>query len=281
MTVGDTERAWLRKWVERTCANRMGEDKNYLLDTRLAPVVRQFDLNGLGGLVVNLKRNSRGELADAVVDAMTTNETSFFRDRSYFEALENQILPALVEGRRQEQTFGIWSAASSTGQEIYSVAMLIRERFPELLGWKLRMFATDISPHALHRAQEGIYSPLEIGRGLPERMRSRYLKPVSGGFQVDARVRDMVEFRRVNLDHAWPAFGRLDLVMVRNVLIYFEDDVRSRVLERATRQLSKTGLLVLGAQERPPEHARLVKDKTHHYPVYRGISLLDALAGRR
>lgn len=278
MTPADDERAWLRAWVERTCANHMDADKNYLLDTRLVPVVRQYGLGGLGGLVAALQRNGRGELADAVVDAMTTNETSFFRDQSFFRALEQQILPALVTARRADRSLGIWSAASSTGQEIYSVAMLIQDRFPELSGWKLRLFATDVSPHALHRAEEGIYSPLEVGRGLPPAMHSRHLRQVAGGFQVDARIRGMVEFHRVNLDHAWPAFGRLDLVMVRNVLIYFEDDIRRRVLERAARQLRAGGMLVLGAQERPPERTRLTRDDRHGYPVYQSTSAAAAWA---
>lgn len=281
MNTRDVDRAWMRNWIERSCANRMGEDKNYLLDTRLAPVCRQFDFDGMADLVQALKKNSRGEVADAVVDAMTTNETSFFRDVSFFRALESKILPALIEAKQGEQTLSVWSAASSTGQEIYSVAMMLRDRFPELMGWKVRMFASDISPHALHRAQEGIYSPLEVGRGLPRTLRAQYLRPVSGGFQVDQRIRDMVEFHRVNLDHAWPPFGRLDLIMVRNVLIYFEDDVRQRVLERASRQLTRPGLLVLGAQERPPEKARLARNDEHGYPAYRGISLLDTLGARR
>jgi chemotaxis protein methyltransferase CheR len=282
MTTTEADLTWLRTWIERTCANRLGPEKNYLIKTRLSPVVRQFELKDLGALIAQLKRSSRGQIADAVVDAVTTNETSFFRDVSFFRALEDKIIPHLIEGKRAEQSLGIWSAASSTGQEIYSVAMLLRDRFPELMGWEVKLYASDISPQAIFRAKEGIYSPLEVGRGLPRTLKSQFLRPVAGGgFQVDQRVRDMVEFHRVNLDHAWPPFGKLDLIMVRNVLIYFEDDIRKRVLERASRQLTPTGLLVLGAQERPPDSARLTRNEEFGYPTFRGLSLLDALGGRR
>lgn len=268
MKLQPLEADWLRQFLSRSCANELTPDKDYLFDARLRPVLRTFELRSMGHLVRELRAKPRGELADAVIDAMTTNETSFFRDRSFFAAMETEILPALIEKQSSRRTLTIWSAACSTGQEIYSVAMMLREVFPQLISWKIRLVATDVSPDALARAQSASYSSLEVGRGLSEALRRRYFRADGRQWVVDDRLRSLVEFHRMNLDGSWPVLPRADLIMIRNVLIYFNDATRRRVLDRAAGQLAPGGMLVLGAQERLPTGARLKRRSAGAYPTF-------------
>jgi chemotaxis protein methyltransferase CheR len=190
-----------------------------------------------------------GPLHRKVLDAMTNNETWFFRDLYPFEALKGAILPELLRKREMERSLSVWSAACSSGQEIYSVAMLIREHFPSVLNWRLSLLGTDISEAILSRARAGIYSQLEVNRGLPAILLAKYFQQVGRDWQLSSRIRDMAGFRSINLSLPWPAPGMFDVVFLRNVLIYFPLEVRREILARVRHVLRPAGCLFLGSAE--------------------------------
>jgi len=183
------------------------------------------------------------------VEAMTTNETSFFRDFHPFEALKKFVLPDLLALRSAERTLNIWCAASSSGQEPYSLGMLIRENFPQLLSWKLRILATDLSTEVLARAREGRYSQLEVNRGLPANLLVKYFQKQGCDWYLRDEIRRMVDFQIVNLSNAWPALPPVDIVMIRNVLIYFGIETKKEILAKVRRVLKPDGYLFLGGAE--------------------------------
>jgi chemotaxis protein methyltransferase CheR len=183
------------------------------------------------------------------VEAMTTNETSFFRDFHPFEALRKFVLPELIPRRTAERELNIWCGASSSGQEPYSVAMLIRENFPQLMSWKTRILATDLSADILARAREGRYSQLEVNRGLPASLLVKYFQKRAGDWYLRDDVRRMVDYQIVNLATAWPLLPPMDIVMIRNVLIYFGLETKREILAKVQRLLKPDGYLFLGAAE--------------------------------
>lgn len=248
--------------------------KEYLAESRLIPLAKQQGLNGITALVASLRAAPANGLAQKVVEAMTTNETSFYRDTGPFEALRVHILPALVKATERERALRIWSAASSTGQEIYSTAMLIRDHFPQLAGWNLQLLATDLSRDVLARAREGRFNQLEVNRGLPAPMLVRHFERAGLDWQLKPDIRRMVEFRELNLSTAWPALGSFDLVFLRNVLIYFDVDTKRRILGRVRQVLKPHGYLFLGAAETTlmldDGFERVTFDKTTAYRV-RGV----------
>ena len=224
--------------------------KEYLVESRLGGLVRTSGVESLADLVREVRLRPDGDLATRVVDAMTTNESSWFRDFRVFEALRRAVLPELVELRRPRRSLTIWSAGGSTGQEAYSLALLIHEHFAELLAWDLRIVATDISASALERARLGCYSQLEVNRGLPALLLARHFTQTGAQFVLDERIRSMVEFRAFNLvEDSWASAPVSDLVLLRNVLIYFDVAERDRVLDRVALRLAPGGLVLLGGAE--------------------------------
>ena len=183
------------------------------------------------------------------VEAMTTNETSFFRDVTPFEALKKEVIPQLIARRAAEKTLSIWCAASSTGQEPYSLAMLLREHFPVLNSWKLYLMASDISTEVLARARQGKFSQLEVNRGLPASMLVKYFHREGLEWQISDQLRRQIEFREINLAKEWPYIPMLDLVLMRNVLIYFDIKTKKEILEKTRRRLKPDGVLFLGTAE--------------------------------
>lgn len=246
---GDGAFQYLRSFVQERSAIVVSEEKRYLVETRLGPVARQAGLAGLDELVRALRSGRDPALAETVVDAMTTNETSFFRDQATFEALQRHVLPERLEANRLRRQLSLWSAACSTGQEPYSLAMLLDDAFPELAGWQVDLFATDLSARALRRAEKASYSALEVNRGLPLRYLEAYFRPGPEGFQLVDRVRDRVRFGACNLAGPLPPLARQDVILLRNVLIYFDRPTRRRVLDAVVDQLRPGGYLVLGAAE--------------------------------
>jgi chemotaxis protein methyltransferase CheR len=180
---------------------------------------------------------------------MTTNETTFFRDLRPFEILKTTVLPELMKKRAGDRVLNVWFAACSNGQEPYSFAMLLREHFPYILGWKVRLIASDISRDVLARAREGLYTQLEVNRGLPAQLLVKYFKKVDNGWQLNPEVRRMVEFQEINLAEAWPPLPRMDIVFMRNVLIYFGVDAKRTILARVRRILRQDCFLLLGGSE--------------------------------
>jgi chemotaxis protein methyltransferase CheR len=267
---------FVREFMRQRAGNVLGPDKDYLIDSRLRILADQRGLPDVASLVGRLRVSPDHALATDVIDALTTHETYFFRDMNPFEALRDLGLPALMEARRRDRTLRIWCAACSTGQEPYSLAMLLRENLPELLAWDVSILATDVSTHAIAFAREGVYGDGEMRRGLPEALRAAWFRPVDGGrWRVDDRVRRMVTFRVANLLEDPSVLGTFDLVLMRNVLIYFDESTRTRILRDVRRVLNPGGLLLLGGSEATlPEDVGLLT-------VRLGRSVFFGPAGRR
>lgn len=241
--------AYVRDLVARESAITIDERQHYLVQSRLAPLARARGVATVDDLVAALRvRDDRG-LRTQIVDAMTTNETSFFRDAQAFATLEHTVLPDLIARRAGEQRLRIWSAACSTGQEPYSVAMLLIDGFPQVAGWDVQILATDLSDVVLERARAGRYSQQEVNRGLPAQRLVRHFERDGTTWVLRDRIRRLVTFRRVNLSAAWPALPPADLVLLRNVLIYFAVPTKQAVLDRVTAVLRPDGWVLLGAAE--------------------------------
>ncbi|MFO1019562.1 MAG: protein-glutamate O-methyltransferase CheR [Planctomycetales bacterium] len=228
----------------------LGPGKEYLLEARLVPLAQSWGLNDIQELVQALRKGQDKQLMAAVTEAMTTNETSFFRDKSPFEDLKEHLLPALMEARKLSRTLRIWCAASSSGQEPYSLLMLINDHFPSLLkDWQLEFIATDISNNILMRAEAGVYTQFEVQRGLPIQLLMKYFQQCPAGWQIKDDIRKRVKFRYLNLLENFHSLGPFDLIMCRNVLIYFETSVKQQILERMHKLMRSDGYLMMGAAE--------------------------------
>lgn len=249
MTLTTDEFQYVSTFVTGRSSIVLAEGKEYLVEARLTTLTRQEGLESISNLVEQLRRNPNGPLGQAVVEAMTTNETSFFRDIRPFDALRLGILPDLIERRRAFKSLNIWSAASSTGQEAYSIAIMLREHFPELTGWRVKILGTDLSTEVLAKAKSGVYSQLEVGRGLPTPLMMKYFDRNGSSFEVKPELKAMVEFRPLNLTESLMSVGRPDVVFLRNVLIYFDIGVREAILRNVATQMADDGWLVLGAGE--------------------------------
>jgi len=241
--------AYIGGLVRERSAIVLNDTKAYLVESRLTPLVRAAGLIDLHQLVRKLQQTPRSPLHDQVVEAMTTNETSFFRDIHPFEALKRDVVPALIEKRKAVRTLSIWCAAASSGQEPYSIAMSIADGFPELAGWKVRIVATDLATSVLERAKQGRYSQLEVNRGLPAAMLSKHFERDGTDWRVSAKLRSMIEFRPLNLIAPWPAFPSLDIVFIRNVMIYFDLPTKRDILRRTAKLMHSDGVLFLGSAE--------------------------------
>lgn len=228
----------------------LDDDQAYLVESRLNPVAQTWGHPDVAALCSELRGPSPDRrLVDAIRDSMTTNETSFFRDEKPFDALKNQVLPRLMESRRARRSLRIWSAACSSGQEPYSLAMMIREEVPELLGWDLEIVATDLNEAVLEQAREGRYSTFQTNRGLPALYLITYFAEDGNDWVAVDDLRRMVQFRQANLLEPQPQLGTFDIVMCRNVLIYMDLDVRAQILDSIAGRLAPDGFLFLGAGE--------------------------------
>ena len=247
-TFSEAEFTYISDMVRTRSAIVLEPGKEYLVEARLAPLVRELGLESIGALVTKLRLGTGG-LADRVTEAMTTNETSFFRDVAPFQALRTSVLPSLVEARKVQRSLRIWCAASSSGQEPYSIAMTIEDAFPQLRDWNLQIIATDLSPAMVERGRSGVYKALEVNRGLPAPMLIKYFTKVGVDYELKAEIRSMVDFSELNLIGAWPAFPTFDIVFLRNVLIYFDVETKRTIFGRVKRLLAPDGFLFLGAAE--------------------------------
>jgi chemotaxis protein methyltransferase CheR len=247
LTVDDFE--YVRTMVRDQAGIVIEPGKEYLVESRLQPLAKREGFASIAELVAKTRGCLGGALGQKIVAAMTTNETTFFRDVEPFEALRKFILPELIEKNKQTRRLSIWYAASSTGQEPYSVSMLIREHFPQLLSWDLQQLATDLSPAVLARAREGRYGQVEINRGLPATYLVKYFTKHGNEWELAESVRKMVRFEELNLIRPWPALPMMDIVMIRNVMIYFDVDAKKQILARIRRLLRPEGYLFLGGAE--------------------------------
>jgi chemotaxis protein methyltransferase CheR len=249
MTLNATEFDYVRRLVKDQAAIVLEDDKRYLVESRLLPLVRREGFLSLSQLVNKLQSEHFNGLQRQVVEAMTTNETSFFRDFHPFEALRKSVLPDLISKRGPTPELAIWCAACSAGQEPYSLAILLREHFPRLASGNIRILATDLSSEMLARARAGRYSQLEVNRGLPAALLVKYFQKRGVDWYLRDDIRCMVDFRILNLADPWPLLSPMDLVLMRNVLIYFGMDTKKEILGKVRRVLKPDGYFFLGAAE--------------------------------
>jgi chemotaxis protein methyltransferase CheR len=249
MTLSSASFEFVRMVLRQRSGHHLEDDKVYLVETRLLPMARRHGFESVEDLVLRLRSRKHEKLLRELVEAMTINETFFFRDGHPFEVLRQTVLPELIQRRVEVRCLNIWSAACSSGQEPYSVALLLSHHFPALSGWNIRLIASDLSGAMLDRARQGRYSELEISRGLLPEMAAAYFQKQGHGWQIRDDIRRMVEFLAINLSGAWPALPRLDLVLLRNVLIYFDLPTKRLILDRVRRLLQPDGYLLLGGAE--------------------------------
>ncbi len=240
---------YLRKYLKDRSGLVLSADKQYLVESRLLPVARRAGLSGLGDLVIALKAGRDDALMTGVVEAMTTNESFFFRDKIPFEHFRSIVLPALIAARRSARTIRIWCAATSTGQEPYSLAMCLRQMERDIAGWRIEILATDLSNEVLEKARQGIYSQFEVQRGLPIQLLVKHFAQIGEMWQIAPDLRAMVKFRQLNLLSDFFHLGKFDLIFCRNVLIYFNQETKIDVLDRLAQVTASDGFLVLGAAE--------------------------------
>jgi chemotaxis protein methyltransferase CheR len=235
--------------VRKDSAIVLERGKEYLVESRLLPVARQSGSASISALVQKLRRSPTSPLRAQVIEAMTTNETSFFRDAHPFTALSDTVIPELMAARRGQRALNIWCAAASSGQEPYSIAMLLADAMAKEPGWRARIVATDISQQMLDRTQAGLYSQLEVNRGLPAQLLVKHFRRAGTHWQVSDELRRMVETRILNLDAPWPMLPQMDIVFLRNVLIYFDIPTKQRILARVRSVMRPDGYLFLGGAE--------------------------------
>lgn len=240
---------FLRAYLKQRSGLALTAEKRYLVESRLAPVCRRFAFATLHDLIGSLKLPHSGDVERAVVEAMTTNETFFFRDRTPFDMFRDVVLPQAIQRNAARKKLRIWCAAASTGQEPYSIAMLLQEAAPRLAGWQIDLVATDISGEVIEKAKLGLYSQFEVQRGLPVQWLLKYFTQIGEQWQIAASLRSMVEFRQFNLLHGFEGFGTFDVIFCRNVLIYFDAPTKSDILARFGHSLAPGGALLLGAAE--------------------------------
>jgi chemotaxis protein methyltransferase CheR len=248
-SVSAEEYAFIADLLCEQCAFVLAPGKGYLLKSRLTPVARRHHLESIRQLIERLRTGGRPGLTSEVVEAMVTTETSFFRDMPCFESLKQIVLPELIARRRSQRQLKIWCAAGASGQEPYSIALLLKEYCPELVDWELNLTATDISHEMLRRARAASYSQLEINRGLPTHLLQKWFRQEGAHWRLDDRIRNMVTLSHINLAQPWPAMPTWDLVVLRNVLIYLNDQAKREILGRVARVLSRDGYLLLGGTE--------------------------------
>jgi chemotaxis protein methyltransferase CheR len=240
---------YLRKLLKERSGLTLSADKQYLVESRLLPVARRSGVDGLGGLVQKLKSPGAEPLVVEVVEAMTTNESFFFRDKIPFDLFRNVIMPALLTARASQHQIRIWCAAASTGQEPYSLAICLKEMGSQIAGRRIEILGTDLSTEVLEKAKAGIYSQFEVQRGLPIQMLVKYFTQVGETWQIAPDIRSMVQYRPLNLLHNLAQFGTFDVVFCRNVLIYFDQETKVDVLARLAKVIPPDGYLLLGAAE--------------------------------
>ena len=264
MTPPDYE--YLRKLLKDHSGLDLSADKQYLIESRLLPLSRKAGLSGISELVQKMKGGSTAIIAQ-VVEAMTTNETFFFRDKVPFDHFRDSIMPEILKARASRKSLRIWCAAGSTGQEPYSLAMCLKEMGAALAGWRVEILATDLSQEVIEKSKAGIYSQFEVQRGLPIQMLVKYFKQNGELWQINADVRAMIQHRPLNLLHDFSQLGVFDVIFCRNVLIYFDQETKIKIFDRLAKVVEPDGFLVLGAAETVVG----LTDAFKPYPERRGL----------
>ena len=274
MTPVDYE--YLRKLLKERSGLDLSSDKQYLIESRLLPLARKVGLGGIPELVTKI-RGGADALTTEVVEAMTTNETFFFRDKIPFDHLRETILPMMLQSRAGRRSLRIWSAASSTGQEPYSIAMCLKEAGAGLAGWRIEIVAADLSQEVLEKSKAGIYSQFEVQRGLPIQLLVKYFTQSGELWQIGPEIRGMIQHRQLNLLQDFSHLGKFDVIFCRNVLIYFDQDTKINIFERLNRVLEPDGILMLGAAESVVG----ITDTFRPFPDKRGLYQPNPARGAR
>ena len=241
----------LAQYIYSLCSVSLDDSKGYLIENRLASLVEETGAGSYSAFLQRAKADASHGLDRRIIDAITTNETSFFRDTAPFDLLRQKIIPDLIDrqSRSNAPRIRIWSAACSTGQEIYSIAIVLKEMLGDPDRYGVRLMGTDISDDAVARASRGIFSAIEISRGLTDAQRTRYFLPVAGGWQIRDEIRGMASFRKANLMSDFSALGRFEVILFRNVAIYFTERDRISLFRRMEGALEQNGCLIIGAME--------------------------------
>ena len=249
MTLHSTDFEYIRQLVHDHSALVLASDKSYLVESRLTPLIRQVGVPSIHNLILQLRNQPFSSLHQQVLEAMVTTETLFFRDHHPFEVLRTSIVPKLIQQRDSQRTLNLWCAACSSGQEPYSLAILLREYFPQLVSWTVTLMASDLSGKILDRATIGRYHQHEVERGVPQPLLQKYFQQQGKQWQIREEIRQMVVFQQFNLAGAWPSLPRMDIVFMRNVLIYFDVATKQAVLNQVKQILRLDGYLFLGSGE--------------------------------
>ncbi|RDJ25366.1 protein-glutamate O-methyltransferase CheR [Bosea caraganae] len=267
MTQADFD--FLRTLLHLRSGLSLSLEKRYLVESRLGILCRRRGISGLDALVRRLRLDNDRELEGAVVEAMTTNETLFFRDRMPFDMFRDVILPEKLAANVAKRSLRIWCAAVSSGQEAYSLAMILDEIAPRLAGWKIEIVGTDISAEILERARAGLYSQFEVQRGLPIQLLLKYFKQEGDKWRIAERIRGMVDLKLHNLLESSEHLGQFDVIFCRNVLIYFDVPTKARVMAALSQRLAPDGAFILGAAETVIGITTTIVPDKQHRGLYR------------
>jgi chemotaxis protein methyltransferase CheR len=263
---------WICKHLFDTTGLVLGPDKLYLVESRLSPVARKYNAPDLDALTDAVRAGRNADLMRDVTDAMMTNESFFFRDGKPFDQFRTVVLPRLLQARANTKTIRIWCAAASTGQEPYTIAMILKEEAAKLPGWRIEIVGTDLSREALDRAKLGAYSQFEVQRGLPITLLVKYFKQDGDRWLIAPELKTNITFKELNLLSEFTALGTFDVVFCRNVLIYFDQPTKARILEKISRMMPPDGVLYLGGAET----VLGVSEKFAPMPNQRGIYIQAA-----
>jgi chemotaxis protein methyltransferase CheR len=247
MTPGEFD--FLKNFLKTKSGLVLSNDKQYLVESRLLPIARSAKLETLSAVIQQLQRGGNRALETDVIEAMTTNESFFFRDKTPFDHFRDTMLPALLESRATRKQLKIWCAAASTGQEPYSLGICLKEDAAKMGGWRTRILGTDLSQEVLEKAKTGLYSQFEVQRGLPIQMLLKYFEQKGDMWQINAGMRAMIEWKKLNLLESFTHLGEFDIIFCRNVLIYFDQATKTEILGRLAKSMPDDGFLVLGAAE--------------------------------
>lgn len=240
---------YLRVFLKQRSGLVLSNEKQYLIESRLMPVARKFGLASISNLVDKVKHEQNGSLADQIIEAMTTNESFFFRDKLPFDHFSQTMMPHMLQARARDRRLRIWSAAASTGQEPYTLGMCLKDIDAKIGGWRVEMIGTDLSTEVLEKAKAGVYSQFEVQRGLPINYLLKHFTQIGDMWQISSELRSMVQYRKLNLLENFSSLGQFDIVFCRNVLIYFDNDAKIDILNRIRKCMPEDGYLVLGAAE--------------------------------
>jgi chemotaxis protein methyltransferase CheR len=249
MAIAKADFDFIRDLVRAKAGIVLEDGKEYLVEARMTALARQQKIDTIATLIARARANPLDPLRRLAVEAMTTNETSFFRDHHPFTALKNSVLPELLARRAMSKSLTIWCGASSAGQEPYTIAMTLHDSIPQLSDWKLTFIATDLSAEMIQRSRAGKYNQIEVNRGLPATMLVKYFEKNGLEWQIKEPLRKMIDFREMNLTVPWPNMPLMDIIFMRNVLIYFDSNTKRDILGRARQLLKPDGYLFLGCAE--------------------------------